>query len=79
MNARNKERFERLRALSPVDAVQAWLEGDFGIGDEAAMIAAIRKDPRITVSDDEIVDTIFDAMDEELDARTCLERLAGLG
>ena len=76
MHPQTKERFERLRALAPIDAVQAWLEGDFGIGDEAAMIAAIRKDARVTLSDDAIEDVICDAMDEGLDAEACLERLA---
>lgn len=78
MQPQNRKRFERLRRLSPLDAVQAWLDGDFGMGDEDAMIAAIRKDPRITASDDQIIDTIIDAMGEEADAATCLEWLAGL-
>lgn len=78
MQPQNRKRFERLRRLSPLDAVQAWLDGDFGMGDEDAMIAAIRKDPRITASDDQIIDTIIDAMGEEVDAATCLESLAGL-
>src|SRR5665213_1465411 len=47
MKAQNEERFERLRALAPIEAVQAWLDGDFGVDDEPAMISAIRKDPRI--------------------------------
>ena len=76
MQPQNKERFDRLRALAPLDAVRAWLEGDFGIGDEPAMIAAIRKDARVTLSDDAITDVICDAMDEGLDAQACLERLA---
>jgi hypothetical protein len=75
MEAQNKERFERLRALSPIDAVKAWLDGDFGIDDEPAMISAIRKDPRISLSDDEIIDAVCDGMDEGLDAAVCLERL----
>ena len=74
----NKERFERLRALAPVDAVRAWLDGDFGIGDEPAMLAAIRRDTRVAGSDDDIIDTICDAMDDGLDASACLERLATL-
>ena len=72
----DKDRFERLRTLAPVDAMRAWLEGDFGIGDEPALLAAIRRDTRIAGSDDDITDTICDAMDEGLDASTCLERLA---
>jgi len=76
MTPQNTERSERLSALAPIDSVRAWLAGDFGIGDEPAMIAAIRKDPRITRSDDEIADVICEAMGDELDAETCLERLA---
>jgi hypothetical protein len=73
----NTGRFEALRALTPIAAVQAWLEGDFGMGDEPAMIAAIRKDARVSLSDDDIIDAICGAMDEGLDAQDCLERLAG--
>ncbi|MGZ8191492.1 MAG: hypothetical protein ACXWTS_09735 [Methylococcaceae bacterium] len=59
-----------------LEAVKTWLDGDFKFGDEAKMIADIRKDLRITLSDDEIIEAILDAMDEGLDAQTCLERLA---
>lgn len=76
MNTQNQERFDRLQALSPIDAVQAWLNGDFGMGDEPAMIAAIRSDPRVSLSDDDIINIVCDAMDEGLDATACLERLA---
>jgi len=72
----NKERFERLRALTPLAAVRAWLDGDFGIGDEPALLAAIRRDPRVTGSDDDITDVICEAIDDGLDAAACLERLA---
>jgi len=78
MEAQNKERFERLRALAPIDALKAWLDGDFGIDDEPAMISAIRKDPRVSLSDDQIIDAVCDAMDEGLDASACLERLSGM-
>ena len=77
MDSQNKERFERLRALAPIDALQAWLDGDFGIDDEPAMISAIRKDTRVSLSDDQIIDAVCEAMDEGLDAAACLERLAG--
>ncbi len=70
MKTQNKKRL-----FTPINAVTAWLDGDFGIGDEAARIAAIRNDPEVTLSDDEITDVILDAMEEGLDARTCLERL----
>lgn len=74
----NPKRFEALRKLTPVAAVKAWMEGDFGIGDEAALIEAIRKDKRITRSDDEIIAFMADALIEEEtgDAQQCLDRLA---
>jgi hypothetical protein len=75
LTPQNKARFEKLKTLSPLAAIQAWLEGEFGIGDEPALCFAIRKDARIKLSDDDIADTIIDAMDEELTAQECLDRL----
>ncbi|HZV36199.1 MAG TPA: hypothetical protein VFB72_16605 [Verrucomicrobiae bacterium] len=72
---KDKKRFEKIRSFTPIDAVLAWLEGDFGIGDETALIEAIRKDKRISISDEAITDVILDAMDEGLDAAACMERL----
>jgi hypothetical protein len=72
----NKERFERLRRLTPIEAVQVWLAGEFGIGDEPALISAIRKDGGVGCSDEEIIEKMGDAMDEDLDAASCLLRLA---
>jgi hypothetical protein len=77
MQPQDKKRFEKFGALLPVDAIRAWLDGDFGMGDEPGLISAIRKDPRIKISDDAIEEAIMDAMDEELDAEACLERLVG--
>ena len=75
---KNQNRFEALRAMSPVEAVQAWLDFKFGIDDEPAMLEAIRRDPRLRLSDEEIIDVIQNAMHEELGAEACLERLAAL-
>ena len=74
----NKERFESLRSLAPMEAIQAWLDGDFGFGDEPALIEAIRKDPQVRLSDAEIMDAMCDAMDEGLSAQACLKRLSGV-
>jgi hypothetical protein len=76
MQPQNKKRFESLSALAPIDAVRAWLAGDFGMGDEPALISAIRQDRRISLSDDDITEAILDAMDNGMDATACLERLA---
>ena len=74
----NKQHFEFLRKLPPIDAVKAWLDGDFGMGDEPALIDAIRKDARILLSDDAIIDAVCEAMDEGMDAQECLDRLAAV-
>jgi hypothetical protein len=73
----NKERFESLRKLIPLEAIRAWQEGRFGIGDEPALIEAIRKDKRVTMSDDKMIDLMCDAMDEGWDAQRCLDRMIG--
>jgi len=77
METPGKAHIDKYRTFSPIDAVRAWLDGEFGIGDESAMIEAIRKDSRVSLSDDGIIDAILDAMDDGLDAPACMERLAG--
>jgi hypothetical protein len=72
----NKQRLEYLRKLSPVDAVKAWLDGDFRIGDEPALIEAIRKDTRIRLPDESLMDILLDAMDTDMTPQQCLEKLA---
>ena len=74
----NQERFEKLRTLSPVAAMQAWLEEDFGMGDERALMAVIRKNTPVTLFDDNRIEAIGDTMDASLDAPACLKRLAKL-
>ena len=72
---RNPQRFESIRKVAPIDAVQAWLNGEFGIDEEPALIEAIRRDPRVTGSDDEIIDTFCAALDEGWEAQQTFERL----
>lgn len=76
MQPTDKQRYDRLSALAPIDAIGSWLDGDFGMGDEPALISAIRKDPRVSMSDDDIEDVIMDAMEDGLDPTACLEKLA---
>src|SRR6476661_8152673 len=70
-----QQRFESLRKLAPREAVQAWLNGEFGIDDEPALIEALRRDPRVIGSDDQIIDTFCNAMVEGWDAQRTFERL----
>lgn len=71
----NRERFESLRKLSPPEAVKAWVNFAFGIGDEPAMLEAIHKDPQISLTDREIEDVILKAMHAEWTPEKCLAEL----
>jgi hypothetical protein len=76
MKPLNQERFEHLRRLTPLEAIKAMLEGEFGIGDEPAIAEAIRKDKRITLSDDAIVDFLSEAMlQDDCGAQKCMNEL----
>ncbi len=44
----------RLARLSPDGAIRAYLAGDFGIGEDAILCDAIRNDPGVTLTDEEI-------------------------
>jgi len=61
--------------LSPLEAIQAWLNGSFGFGDDPAMIEAILKDPRIDLSAQEISDAIGEAVDNALNPEETLKLL----
>ena len=76
LNMPDEKRMERIKQLSPIEAVQAWLDGDFCLDEESALCTAIRKDTRITLSDDEFFDAFVLAIEDECDAQQCLERLA---
>ena len=72
----DEARLERLRKLSPVEAAKTWLEGDFGIDEEPALLEAVRKDKHIMLPDDKIIDLFSEAMmEEDVDAEEFLERL----
>lgn len=71
----NQKRMERFRRLRPIKAVQAWLDGAFGINEEWALCISIRREPGVTLSDEEITNVMVKAWDEELDAAACLERM----
>ena len=60
-------RHARLVQLSPAQAARALLDGEFTIGDEPPLCFALRKDPRVTLDDDAILEVFFEMMDEGAD------------
>lgn len=77
MRLRDHSRFNSLRQLSPIEAVQAWLDGRFGIGDEEALVEAIRKTGKISRSNEEISDIMLEGMKNKITATDCLKRIVG--
>lgn len=77
MPSANRQRFDRLRSLDPMQAISAWLFGEFSIGDEPALMEAIRKDPRVTLTDEAMMDAMATAIDQGLVAADCLDFLIG--
>ena len=48
----------RVNFCTDAAGTPAWLNGEFGIDDEPALIEALRRDPRVIGSDDQIIDTL---------------------
>lgn len=71
-------RHARLASLSPVGAIRAFIEGAFGMNEESAIAFAIRQDPDVLLSDDEIVDQLAPAMGTDADPQALLDRLRRL-
>ncbi len=65
-----------MSAFSPSEAIFAWLDGDYTIYDVPVLVSAIRKDPRITLSDAAIVEFMDEAMMKGWKVSTCVRRLA---
>ena len=74
MTIENK-RYERLRKLSPLKAIQAWMDGDFSINEEKALLDAVRTGTNTKLSDNEVADLIWESIDFEDDAQTCLSKI----
>ena len=72
---RNPENFERLKKLPALEAIQVWLDGDFAIDEEDALLHAIRTETKSALSDEQITDLICNAMETEQPAATCLKNI----
>lgn len=79
MRIAEQDRFNTLKALSPLEAVRAWLSETVGPGDRSALAMAIQRDRRIELDDDEIAYLVEDGIECGLDARAVLERLLNAG
>lgn len=72
-------RLDSLKDLSPLDAIRAWLCDNCTHGERGYLVAAIQRDRRIELDDDEIAYVIDGALEEGIDATTAFDRLLTAG
>lgn len=73
------DRIQGLKTLSPLQAIEMWLSEHCGHGERASLVAAIQRDRRIALDDDEIAYVIQDAIHHGIDAAAVLDRLLNAG
>ena len=57
-------RHARMIGLSPAQAARTLLDGEFITSDQPALCFALRKDPRITLDDNALLDVFVEVLDE---------------
>ncbi len=67
--------FAFLKHLPPHQAIQIWLDGDFRIGEEPALLHAIKSGFSLNISDSALMDIIFDAMEAEETTESLIDKL----
>lgn len=75
MAATEENRLVALKTLSPLQAIQAWLCDNFDHGEQTYLVAAIQRDRRIELDDDEIAYVIHDALEDGIEAPAVFDRL----
>jgi hypothetical protein len=70
---KDPENYERLKKLSPLEAIKTWMDGDFTIGEDDALLFAIRAGTKTQLSDEKIADLIFECIETEDDPKTCMQ------
>lgn len=75
MNLRVEAAVERLENLDALAAIKAWLTRAFAYDDEHVLITAIRRDLVLDLSDVEIKDVLYDAVENERTPMLVLRQL----
>lgn len=73
------EHVDALKNLTPLEAIQTLLCDRLGHGEERYLVAAIMRDRRIELDDDEVSYMIQDARRNGVEATAVLDRLLALG
>ncbi|RLS29316.1 MAG: hypothetical protein DWH79_12015 [Planctomycetota bacterium] len=72
MSAKCRDRLDGLDALG---AVQVWLDGAYGVGEEPSLVALLRRKLNLDLFEREVRELLYDALDHGWSANVILERL----
>lgn len=61
---RDPKNYRRLQCPAPDDAIKAYIEGDFTIGEEAALVEAIQRGLRLPLKIDKIEEILMECMED---------------
>lgn len=75
MPGKNPQNYERLKNLPSLDAVQVWLEGDFEIEEEPALIQAIQAGIGRKVPSEKIIKILCQSLDDDVSPEDCLDKI----
>lgn len=70
-----QESFNRLESLDALGAVRAWLEDDYGCGEDRILVQAIRRQTGISLGDRAIWEVLSEAYADDATPAQALEQL----
>lgn len=70
-----QESFNRLGSLDALGAVRAWLEDDYGCGEDRILVQAIRRETGISLGDRAIWEVLVEAYAADATPAEALEQL----
>ena len=69
------QNYARLASLGLDAAIQCFVDGDFTIGEESALVGPIQKGLKLPLSNERIEEIMSDCMADELSVDECKRRL----
>lgn len=66
------ESFTRLESLDALGAIRAWLDDDYGYGEDGVLVQAIRRETGITLDDHAVWEVLSTAQADDATAATTL-------
>ena len=67
--------YRRLQSLPADEAIRCYLEGEFTIGEETALVESVYKGMSLTIKKDLIEDILAECMLDEVSVEECKHRL----